>query len=346
MTALAKRLSLTFVGARVRTVAGALTVLALALVLAAGFVSWRGWADPASVTVPITQAKAAQLINATTGAEANQVQAIGDQAKLINAALPFASGPLHAARPFMVGGGDLDQRRALLCLTQAVYYEAGFEPLEGRRAVAQVVLNRMRHPAFPKSVCGVVYQNNGAGVCQFTFVCDGALYRAPAQDAWRRAEEIAQAALAGYVDTTVGEATHYHADYVAPRWAPLLAKVAQIGQHIFYRWPGAWGQPAAFTGRYIGEPRDPLSMRPAKPVGQPLMIAAIAEAAGPITDGTVLKRAPDDVGGLLDTTKGWTLHIPGPDENNGAARLVATQEGKAAAPAVATAAGGTEVASR
>ena len=89
-----------------------------------------------------------------------------------------------ASRPFDLSDSDpLDRRRALLCLTQAVYYEAGFEPLEGRRAVAQVVLNRMRHPAFPKSVCGVVYQGARDPVCQFSFVCDGSLYRAPG--AWR-----------------------------------------------------------------------------------------------------------------------------------------------------------------
>jgi hypothetical protein len=246
-----------------------------------------------------------------------------------------------------VSGSDLDQRRALLCLTQAVYYEAGYEPVEGRRAVAQVVLNRMRHPAFPKSVCGVVYQGAGSGVCQFTFVCDGALYRAPAHDAWLRAEEIARQALAGYVERTVGEATHYHADYVAPRWAPLLAKVAQIGQHIFYRWPGAWGQPTAFTGRYIGEPRDPLSMRPPKPTFSPMTTDEVAAVSGPITDGTVLKHAQNDVGGLLDTSKGWTLHIPGPDEGGpSAARLIASQEGKPAAPTVAPVPGGTQVASR
>jgi hypothetical protein len=323
------------------------TFVALAIVgaLAGSLLYSRAAADAASLTVPITPTKAAQLIGATSGDEATQVQAIGDQAKLINAALPFAGGPVSAARPFAMTGDNLDQRRALLCLTQAVYYEAGFEPVDGRRAVAQVVLNRLRHPAFPKSVCGVVYQSNGR-VCQFTFVCDGALYRAPARDAWLRAEEVARAALSGYVDATVGEATHYHADYVAPRWAPLLGKVAQIGQHIFYRWPGAWGLPAAFTGRYIGEPRDPLSMRPPKPVDQPLMIEAIAEATGPITDGTVLKRAPDDVGGLLDTTKGWTLHIPGPEDSSGAAKLIATQEGKPAAPKVATAGGVIEVAGR
>jgi spore germination cell wall hydrolase CwlJ-like protein len=345
MTALVQQLRLTIAGRRVQALVGAFVALAIVGALAGSLLYSRAAADAASLTVPITPTKAAQLIGATSGDEATQVQAIGDQAKLINAALPFAGGPVNAARPFAMTGDNLDQRRALLCLTQAVYYEAGFEPVDGRRAVAQVVLNRLRHPAFPKSVCGVVYQSNGR-VCQFTFVCDGALYRAPARDAWLRAEEVARAALSGYVDATVGEATHYHADYVAPRWAPLLGKVAQIGQHIFYRWPGAWGLPAAFTGRYIGEPRDPLSMRPPKPVDQPLMIEAIAEATGPITDGTVLKRAPDDVGGLLDTTKGWTLHIPGPEDSSGAAKLIATQEGKPAAPKVATAGGVIEVAGR
>jgi spore germination cell wall hydrolase CwlJ-like protein len=289
-------------------------------------------------------AKATALIEATTGDQANQMQAVGEQAKLINAALPFAGGPLHSAQPFALTGSNLDERRALLCLAQAVYYEAGFEPLEGRRAVAQVVLNRLRHPAFPKSVCGVVYQGAGTGVCQFTFVCDGALYRPPALGAWNQAEAIARAALAGYVEKTVGEATHYHADYVAPRWAPLLAKVAQIGQHIFYRWPGGWGQPAAFTGRYIGEPRDPLSMRPPMPTTQPNG-DPVAAVAGPVTDGTVLKHAPDDVGGLLDTSKGWTLSIPAPDESaSSAAKLIAAQEHKPApAPAAQVASNGANV---
>ncbi|HEX6072759.1 MAG TPA: cell wall hydrolase [Sphingomicrobium sp.] len=287
--------------------------------------------EPANATAMLPPAKAEALIQATTGSQANEMQAVGEQAKLINAGLPFASGPLHSARPFEASGSDLDQRRALLCLTQAVYYEAGFESLEGRRAVAQVVLNRLRHPAFPKSVCGVVYQGSGSGVCQFTFVCDGALYRAPALGAWRQAEQIARAALDGFVERSVGEATHYHADYVAPRWAPLLAKVAQIGQHIFYRWPGAWGRPAAFTGRYIGEPRDPLSLRPPMPADQPLASGDGTAVAGPITDGTVLQRAPNDVGGLLDMSKGWTLNIPAPDESgSGAAKLIAAQERKAA----------------
>ncbi|MFL6783541.1 MAG: cell wall hydrolase [Sphingomicrobium sp.] len=327
-------------GVRVEALVIGLALLIAAAVAAVGLMAAQGYANASSVTVPITPTKAAQLIDATSGTAAAQMQAVGEQAKLINAALPFANGPVHSARPFEVTGSGVDQGRALLCLTQAVYYEAAYEPVEGRRAVAQVVLNRMRHPAFPKSVCGVVYQSNGR-VCQFTFVCDGSLYRQPALGAWKQAEQIARAALAGYVETSVGEATHYHADYVAPRWAPLLAKVSQIGQHIFYRWPGAWGQPAAFTGRYIGEPRDPLAMRPPPPSLNPADPVLAVAAAGPVTDGTILKRAPNDVGGLLDTSKGWTLSIPGPgDGDSAAAKLIASQQDKPKAAGPQVAAGG------
>lgn len=313
---------------------------ALAVVAAAAVITLLPGRQPAgaTVTIAVPKPKPASLVEATSGSALTDMRAVGDQAKMINASLPFANAPLHAAQSFDLAGSDIDQRRALLCLTQTVYYEAGSEPLEGRRAVAQVVLNRLRHPAFPKSICGVVYQGAGTGTCQFTFVCDGALYRRPSEGAWREAEQIARAALSGYVERSVGEATHYHADYVAPRWAPLLAKVAAIGQHIFYRWPGSWGQPAAFTGRYIGEPRDPLKMRPPPPAPAPdggTVTLAQADLGPPIS------RAADDVGGLLDTSKGWTLHIPGPDESGGsAASTIASQQGTAAAPAqVATASG-------
>ena len=332
MTALAARMGIRSARARLLSLATLAAMLAAAVAIA--ILTPREPAIAASVTIPLTRASA--LIQATSGDQANAMQAVGDQAKILNAALPFDGGPLHSARPFAVGGNDVDQRRALLCLTQAVYYEAGFEPLDGRRAVAQVVLNRLRHPAFPKSVCGVVYQGAGGRVCQFTFVCDGALYRSPELGAWRQAEQIARAALNGYVEAAVGEATHYHADYVAPRWAPLLSKVARIGQHIFYRWPGGWGQPAAFNGRYIGEPRDPLAMRPPPPSIDP-SAATLAVAA--VEAGPPVPRADNDVGGLLDTTKGWTLNIPGPGDSDGAAaRMIADQ--KAATDKAGIAAGG------
>ena len=288
----------------------------------------------AADSMPLPAARAAALIQATSGDEAARVAAIGDRAKLLNAALPFSEAPVIAARAFAIPAGDaLDQRRALLCLTQAVYYEAGYEPLEGRRAVAQVVLNRMRHPAFPKSVCGVVYQHNSSPVCQFTFVCDGSLLRRPEAGSWQQAEQIARAALAGYVERSVGAATYYHPDYVAPSWAPMLTKISKLGAHIFYRWPGAWGQPAAFTGRYIGEPRDPLSLRP--PINLAKLTMENGETimvSGPITDGTQLQRAPNDVGGLLDTSKCWTLNIPMPTETASAAQRIAERQAVTAEP--------------
>ena len=285
---------------------------------------------------PLSAANAAALVRATTGAGAAEVAAVGEDARLINAALPFSEAPVIAARAFVLPAGEsLEQRRALLCLTQAVYYEAGFEPVAGRRAVAQVVLNRMRHSAFPKSVCGVVYQRNSTPVCQFTFVCDGSLYRQPAAGAWKQAEQIARAALAGYVERSVGAATHYHADYVAPSWAPMLTKISKLGAHIFYRWPGAWGQPGAFNGRYIGEPRDPASLRPPLNLAKLMTEDGQPVLTGPITDGTQLNRAPNDVGGLLDTSKGWTLSIPMPNETASAMSRVAQSQvvAPSAAPA-------------
>lgn len=285
--------------------------------------------QPTEASAPkvlIPPADAAALIDATSGEHLIEARALGDEAKLINASMPFSALPVTAARPFDLSNSDpLDHRRALLCLTQAIYYEAGFEPVEGRRAVAQVVLNRMRHPAFPKSVCGVVYQGARAPVCQFSFVCDGSLYRPPALGAWKAAEKIAAAALDGFVQQSVGAATHYHADYVAPYWAPRLAKIAQIGAHIFYRWPGAWGSTAAFTGRYIGEPNDPHALRP------PLRQAVLTEGSMAILDDTAvagppIARAPNDVGGLLDTSKGWTLNIPMPSETGSATKAIAEKQ--------------------
>jgi len=288
-------------------------------------------ASTATVNIPSTAA--ASLIAATSGQELVHNRAVGEQAKLINAAMPFSSAPINASRPFDLSGSDpLDRRRALLCMTQAVYYEAGFEPLQGRRAVAQVVLNRLRHPAFPKSICGVVYQGARDPVCQFSFVCDGSLYRRPALGAWNEAEKIAAAAIDGFVEKSVGAATHYHADYVAPYWAPRLAKLTQIGAHIFYRWPGAWGSTAAFTGRYIGEPADPLALRP--PLRQAVLTdGTLVPVDDPALAGPPIPRAENDVGGLLDTSKGWTLNIPMPSESGSATKSIATQQSKPAEPA-------------
>jgi len=182
----------------------------------------------------------------------------------INSAIPLAS-PAGAARPFVwASASSAAQARALECLTSAIYYEAGQEPTDGQRAVAQVILNRARHPAFPSSVCGVVYQGSTRQTgCQFTFTCDGSMTRAPMSASWDRAHTVAAAALAGSVYPNVGNATHYHADYVVPYWASSLAKTAVVGAHLFYRWSGGWGMPKAFAQGYSGRESDPRLLRTA-----------------------------------------------------------------------------------
>jgi spore germination cell wall hydrolase CwlJ-like protein len=98
-------------------------------------------------------------------------------------------------------------------------------------------------------------------VCQFTFTCDGSLTRRPSRTGWDRARKIAADALAGTVESSVGMATHYHANWVVPYWAPRLDKIAAVGNHIFYRWPGLWGRRQAFTQHYAGE----MTSQPAWP---------------------------------------------------------------------------------
>jgi hypothetical protein len=158
-----------------------------------------------------------------------------------------------AARPFFSPGVGLTHARAQECLAQAVWYEAASESEAGQRAVAQVVLNRVAHPAWPSSVCGVVYQGSARSTgCQFTFTCDGSLARRPSGTSWTRAQRIASEALAGSVYSPVGLATHYHTLWVSPYWAGTLDHIGTIGAHRFYKTRGASGQAAAFSNAYAG----------------------------------------------------------------------------------------------
>lgn len=163
------------------------------------------------------------------------------------------TGPGPIARAFRIDNSGVDRSRALQCLTAAIYYEAASEADAGQRAVAQVVLNRVAHPSYPKTVCGVVYQGSERSTgCQFSFTCDGALARHPQRLFWDRAEDVARAALAGYVYAPVGLATHYHTVQVSPYWAPSLNYLGTIGAHRFYAFRGAAGSPATFRYAYLG----------------------------------------------------------------------------------------------
>lgn len=129
---------------------------------------------------------------------------------------------------------------AVECLALAITYEAGLEPLAGQEAVAQVILNRVRSEAYPNTVCGVVWQGSHRRTgCQFTFTCDGSLRRPRSSAAQAAAQRVALRVLAGQSADHVRGATHYHANYVSPYWAPSLTRVRQIATHIFYRSPGA-----------------------------------------------------------------------------------------------------------
>lgn len=174
-------------------------------------------------------------------------------------ALVDGGGPvaaIAAAQPLLalsVTRTPDDAARAIDCLTAAVYYEARSQSDDGQRAVAQVVLNRVRDRAFPDSVCGVVYQGSMRRTgCQFSFTCDGsmAFRRDPAS--WTHARDIAVAALSGQVFAPIGSATFYHADYVLPWWASSMDRVATIGAHIFYRWRGGLEGALANSQSYSG----------------------------------------------------------------------------------------------
>lgn len=159
------------------------------------------------------------------------------------AILSESAAPAVAAPAFKLqAGSSEDARRATECLTAAIYHEARSESHSGQRAVAQVVLNRVRHPAFPASVCGVVYQGSTRRTgCQFSFTCDGSLSRRIDPVAWARARQVAETALEGSVYPEIGFATHYHTTAIRPWWAPSLTRVRTIGSHIFYRWSGQLG---------------------------------------------------------------------------------------------------------
>ena len=151
-----------------------------------------------------------------------------------------------AAAPFVASQDPAEFAQSLECLTQAVYYEARNQSDDGQRAVAQVVLNRVRHPAYPSTVCGVVFEGaRRITGCQFSFTCDGSMYRAIEPGAWDRAERIAREALAGNVYRPVGLALNYHTTSIHPYWAPSLVRQTVVGAHVFYRRPNS--SEATFT---------------------------------------------------------------------------------------------------
>ncbi|MBA1373902.1 cell wall hydrolase [Sphingomonas ursincola] len=228
------------------------------------------------------------------------------QAIAINTARPDSSAPKPAAKAFKASLLDADRARAITCLAVAAVYEAGGGQSD-QQAVMQVILNRVRHPAYPKTICGVVFQGSERSTgCQFTFTCDGSMLRwKPSAKTLQQAKTLASAMMDYRVDARVGLATHYHTNWVLPAWSPKLDKITSVATHIFLRWNGYWGKPAAFRGRHAGaEPAIPMlsgfdvSHSPAtaadevSPVMPTTSTAPVPQTATASTATTSLARPP------------------------------------------------------
>jgi hypothetical protein len=220
---------------------------------------------------------------------------------LLVAAFPAAAQALASdgAEPFVASRNEAAFERSLQCLAEAVYYEARNQSDDGQRAVAQVVLNRVRHPAYPNSVCGVVYQGSARVTgCQFTFTCDGSLGGYIDSGSWDRARRIATAALRGNVYRPVGLATNYHTTAISPYWAPTLVPQLTLGDHIFYRRPRggtaeAFNQaPAADDPDWVPQARQSrgLSGRGAQNVVYEIPVYEIPVLERPVTYRTTGPR--------------------------------------------------------
>jgi spore germination cell wall hydrolase CwlJ-like protein len=196
-------------------------------------------AGPRMSVAAINPASAAALdaiagIAPTTG-DAPQPALASEQLAYARATAPVSGG-------FSTGTTVAVSDKELWCLATAIYFEARGESYRGQVAVAQVVLNRVKDHRYPETICGVVFQNqNRRNSCQFSFACDGIPETITDRTSWLQAQDIAKRFTAGELYLTeVADATHYHATYVRPAWAPRMVKVSQIGQHIFYKFKRGW----------------------------------------------------------------------------------------------------------
>ena len=230
--------------------------------------------------------------------------------------------PTEQAAPFRLDADMQTRDRAEACLATAIYYEAGDQSREGQQAVAQVVLNRLHHPSFPKSVCGVVYQGLPTGRCQFTFACDGSLARSPDARGWREARTVADQALDGFVSAAAGFSTHYHTVWVHPAWSARLTPTRRIGAHQFYQMAKAGTQ---LTGVYSGS--EPT-------IGYPVAYRSAGPAPATQTDPTPpgARTAP-----RAGTFQAWGLQIATvAPKTSGGVLVMETAESASVHPALPT----------
>jgi spore germination cell wall hydrolase CwlJ-like protein len=217
------------------------------------------------------------------------------RAMMVQAVLRGPSAPAEAAQ----SEPQIDPRQHA-CLSQAIYYEARGESQRGQVAVAEVVMNRVRSPYYPNSICGVVYQgSHRATGCQFTFTCDGSLNHRPRGRAWDRAQRVASAVMLGYTRPVTQGATHYHTHEVNPIWNSGLVETTNVGDHVFYRLPNR--SERAYYQEALARRRGALGARRA--IEEPLIPAeeTVPEAVDEAAEAPAPADAATDTDAALQT---------------------------------------------
>ncbi len=194
--------------------------------------------EVASLSPDLASSALDAIDQAAPGAAAPMPRTLSQQIAYARADLPATvfDGTVRSRDGKKVSAKELN------CMATAIYFEARGESYRGQVAVGQVVMNRVKHKLYPSTICSVVFQNqHRRNACQFSFACDGIPERVYDKKAWVQAEEIARGVIAGDLYLSeVGYATHYHATYVSPHWAPRMKKVTKIGQHVFYHFKRGW----------------------------------------------------------------------------------------------------------
>jgi spore germination cell wall hydrolase CwlJ-like protein len=314
-------------GSSQRVRRGAVAAVVVLLCAIAGVTAWANLSTTQTVrpsTTALVNKQAVPGVDQISGEPAVfQFKPVdADVAVTMNAAIPAFSGALTSAARFNgVWTSTQDQTRALDCLTAAIYYEAATETPQGQRAVAQVVINRLRDPVYPKSICGVVFQGSQRKTgCQFSFTCDGSLARQPSAPLWLRLRGLAWAAMNGQVEPSVGTATHYHTIWVVPYWQSGLQKIGVVGSHIFYTWLGGASRTARTGSTQIAGEALPLPatevVQPLPPVGTLPTMPAASDAGYTRLAGPSIP--PGGVPPMPGAVQAGTIAIPSPTaDSNG-----------------------------
>ena len=226
---------------------GSLKILArdaatvLGAVMAVSFFSTQAFAGPdigkplSVITETISPQKVGKSVSASKGAGIDAALEAA-AAQIAGAVAPITKPVAAAFQPqfssMKITASSSTRDREINCLAEAVYYEARGEPERGQLAVAEVVANRVESRAYPNTYCGVVNQKY-RNICQFSWACNSRL-STPRGAQWAKANDIAEKVYDGWKPNVVGNATHFHAARVNPRWSRILPKIDQIGSHIFY----------------------------------------------------------------------------------------------------------------